>query len=867
MTHFKGMRRKATIGMVTAAMTMSMFGTALAAPVETYGTAATAYGNADTDRVSTWKNPNGDTVSVPSAQDRASIRVYGVDAGATVKAYHLIEGNYNQQGFTGWTQTAGSAAVEGGKFDSFHSVVDNVEQVVAIVNDKSDPDYNKGLIIREQNVSKIANAIINGNLTAVETKDAITTNAQIEAITLTQDETGAYYTNEAEAGTYLILVESENKGVIYNPMIVSNDYAHANDATSLSNVKQTHNPAGTGAVAQTTSTHALAAYGYGDSERGVQDDATNSYTDYSFTLESKKDGLDVSESVAWSPVGTGNNVDTYDTARTDVTYYRDVEANGNVYALSKDGTDAATYNSETGKWTPETGVKTMALLGRAYAKKSTIGLEKNIVAASTNDGQYCKYEDVKKGDTVTFDLYATIPDYSDIYFKDVEIPQGDYIYKIVDNQSVGITLPATGKVKVYAAYSDAVTAEAVATDIVKEENLLTDGTQYTFSSDAGSNSITIGFDKDWVMSADNANKKVVVRYDATVNENAISGLDGNYNEVFLDYVTNPKGAKGHKFDFSMIYTFTPTVAKVAEEGSVTWPGTEGTKNVVTIEEVTDPDATDSRITDAEAVEATTTVDKPLADAKFRLVRIGDREGVNNEGKYTMNLASASNGKEMHELFDKDGNILNENLDYWLLTSDENGYLQFDSEYMDGLDEGLYAIWEYEAPMGYTLNDRVYFIEISPEYDVTLKKFIGTDVNTTTADSTSDMTLVGGTAYSKTIGEDGKLDESERLINNYTITEYNSALAGTVDTEINPQDGAEYKAAAKYYWDGKADDLNKKVTATLNEGIEAIPNTKLTKLPSTGGIGTLIFTGAGLVLMGGALAGMKKKKEEDEPSEE
>ena len=122
-------------------------------------------------------------------------------------------------------------------------------------------------------------------------------------------------------------------------------------------------------------------------------------------------------------------------------------------------------------------------------------------------------------------------------------------------------------------------------------------------------------------------------------------------------------------------------------------------------------------------------------------------------------------------------------------SDENGYLSF-----TGLDAGTYTLQETKAPEGYSLNDTKIPVEITATYN-----------------------------------EDGTLNTYSIKVNNentstYTAT-YDANEKGKV-TDINCTPG---------HGDGPSD-------------THEIKNTKLSSLPSTGGIGTTIFTIGGCLIM-------------------
>ncbi len=125
-------------------------------------------------------------------------------------------------------------------------------------------------------------------------------------------------------------------------------------------------------------------------------------------------------------------------------------------------------------------------------------------------------------------------------------------------------------------------------------------------------------------------------------------------------------------------------------------------------------------------------------------------------------------------------------------SDENGYLSF-----TGLDAGTYTLQETKAPEGYSLNDAVIPVEITAEYndDGTLKSYVikVNNENTSTYTATYDA------------NEKGKVTE----------------------IKVEPEHEND--------WSDVSD-------------THEIKNTKLASLPSTGGIGTTIFTIGGCLIM-------------------
>lgn len=125
------------------------------------------------------------------------------------------------------------------------------------------------------------------------------------------------------------------------------------------------------------------------------------------------------------------------------------------------------------------------------------------------------------------------------------------------------------------------------------------------------------------------------------------------------------------------------------------------------------------------------------------------------------------------------------------TSDENGYLSF-----TGLDAGKYNLQETEAPDGYSLNDAVIPVEITAEYNT-----------------------------------DGTLDKYVITVNNVETSTYEATYNSTTKEITN----IDCTPGHNNDWSDVSD-------------THEIKNTKLAQLPSTGGIGTTIFTIGGCAIM-------------------
>ena len=134
---------------------------------------------------------------------------------------------------------------------------------------------------------------------------------------------------------------------------------------------------------------------------------------------------------------------------------------------------------------------------------------------------------------------------------------------------------------------------------------------------------------------------------------------------------------------------------------------------------------------------------------------------------------------------------------------EEGNDKIGTFFIKGLAEGTYWLKETKAPEGYSLNEHAYKIEITAEYEPDRKVMIKEEINGEEVEvqATVDKTL---TTWSV------KIDDKDDAL--YTYNETDGGSTG----DIYP-----------------------------------IYNTKLINLPSTGGIGTTIFTVVGVLLMVGA----------------
>lgn len=254
---------------------------------------------------------------------------------------------------------------------------------------------------------------------------------------------------------------------------------------------------------------------------------------------------------------------------------------------------------------------------------------------NSDDGYGTGYNDVadyNMGETVPFHLIGAVPDMS---------RYDTYKYIFHDTLSAGLTPPAVGDIKVYLSSDKAVGGD---TDITSSFAVTVNGQNITVSSDNIKTITNIA-----------QGMYIIVEYSATLNQDAVIGLDGNPNTVYLEYSNKPDqsgagGSTGRTPDDQVIvFTYELDVTKV-----------------------------DGRQTETK-----------LKDAKFILLNAD-----------VTKVAKITNGKFDSWLdvpnADAQGNIT------WpadsILTSAETTGLFS----IAGLDDGTYKLREIEAPAGYNL---------------------------------------------------------------------------------------------------------------------------------------------------------------------
>ena len=258
------------------------------------------------------------------------------------------------------------------------------------------------------------------------------------------------------------------------------------------------------------------------------------------------------------------------------------------------------------------------------------------------------------GDSVPFKLIGSIPDMS---------AYDTYEYIFTDTLSNGLTLQAD-TIKVYIARNPY--------DQVNNYEPLVMGADYTIDvlniCENVGGSLSIAFqDLKTNRYLTGANKEeyhyVIVTYDATLNTNAVIGLDGNPNSVDLQFSNNPNGDGLGRTTEDTVIVFTYELDGTKVDGA--------------------------------------NIDTKLEGAEFVLFNGGHTQVAHIEnGKLVgwVNLPDGYNNGNYEEIPYEVWEAFNETTNV-IMTSTAEGVFG-----VSGLDDGTYYLMEIKAPTGYNLLD-------------------------------------------------------------------------------------------------------------------------------------------------------------------
>ncbi|MCI9574278.1 MAG: isopeptide-forming domain-containing fimbrial protein [Lachnospiraceae bacterium] len=435
----------------------------------------------------------------------------------------------------------------------------------------------------------------------------------------------------------------------------------------------------------------------------------------------------------------------------------------------------------------------------AVAKKTTPDIDKEIVGGTTSDPDG-NHETAGIGDVVTYQITPTMPNYPEnatnkTLFVSDKMSEGlSFIF-----DSLEISLKDTQKEVTRRDGSKG--KDGIATFTIDK-----DGETVTIATAKKSeNGFYLNFDYDALVygtdtfvddDIDSMGLQVssvytpVIKYQAVINDKAVVGNNGNPNDAKLYYANQPNTGD----------TFEPTDKNPTPNGQT--PG----------------------VTEKEDKEIVYT---------YQLAFLKTGEGDDAE-----KLAGAVFGIYADSTCTQLIDVVKTNGDGYAVSSK--------------VKAGTYYIKELVAPQGYTLNDKVYSIEATWATATSTVTTTNREWKYTTDEPDENAVQVG---WIDTKGTD---DSSDDVF--YALDEYNVVAAdddvdnmgvSTLPASFAPAYVVYDKTEVTTTVETEARDGAGTATGLKEldgDSVGSIPNTKLASLPSTGGIGTTIFTIGGCAIM-------------------
>lgn len=435
------------------------------------------------------------------------------------------------------------------------------------------------------------------------------------------------------------------------------------------------------------------------------------------------------------------------------------------------------------------------------------------------------------GQKVTYEITGKVPDYTGY---------DEYFYVMNDTLSAGLTFD--GNVEVWLRKGDHVTPLTVVTDPADPAPT---ADVYVYTTDIGSYSFRLAF-RD-IMSYD-IGTDIIVRYSATVNENAIIGVVGNPNTVTLTYSNDPNHSDGGSSDRPGIpaETTNPPYGVTPEDITITY---------LTEIDITKYDGNPEDKKFLEGAEFTltgTSVQYVLKDVQHYVVdNTNGTYYLLNDGTYTTEAPQTEPTLEE--------------------TSEEAGYVELTEEELnaEGAPDnipGVVRVGEkYYRP--YKAGDAgTRYILVRPNNDYYAGGAVKYRLETTTELEKIETQVI----MTATSGPDGKLSFEGLGAGTYVIEEtgvpdgYNKAenLTVVVECEVPPTVTGKDNPATWSVGAGTIGSIEmgaKDDDSSIPVYKASVANFKGSLLPSTGGIGTTIFYVAGGFLVLAAVVLLVAKK--------
>lgn len=435
----------------------------------------------------------------------------------------------------------------------------------------------------------------------------------------------------------------------------------------------------------------------------------------------------------------------------------------------------------------------------AVAKKTEPKVDKEITGGTKEDNSTTDLRDTASvGDVITYEVTPTIPSYPEnatnktLFFKDT---MSEGLTFIFDSLTVGLK-KADGTTIAGITRIDTTTGAAFKID-GKDVPFATATRNVSGTAVVG---FYLNFDYDALMYGEGEDQHVftpIISYQAVLNDKAVVGDLGNPNDMKMIYTNTPNEGS----------TFKPTNDK--PEPGPDLPGYSEEEDKETV-------------------------------YTYELAFLKTGEG-NDKDKLAGAVFGIYSDKACTKLID-------------VVKTNENGYAVSSQ-----VGAGTYYIKELVAPTGYQLNEKVYAIIASQtsatttitketrkwKYTTDATKVSGEAIqvgwiDTKGSATTDDDVFYSMGAHGGVVSDDvdnmGMESLPENILPAYILYDETEVMTTTVTTNT-PGGGA----------------ASTLIDLSVNEGEEgynpsSILNTKLSGLPSTGGIGTTIFTIAGCLIM-------------------
>ena len=428
-----------------------------------------------------------------------------------------------------------------------------------------------------------------------------------------------------------------------------------------------------------------------------------------------------------------------------------------------------------------------------YVKKSEPNVDKSIVtAAGDKNGTTVSADgdNTTPSDTINFKITADIPSYkmSSVTTTETHQVEGQDVQETIITTTGTYDNPIVRVTdKLDATFTEIIDSDTTGIVVKNGTTELEKGADkdYTITVDADKKGFVIQLTEDYIFA--HGAQTITVTYSAKLRDvDAAQNFDENKNIVKLEYSNDPSDDNSVKTKEDVTYNYTFAIdGKIGGEEITTTHGGDSEKS-----------ETPGKETSYEVVkESTTTEDVTWSDYTDSLTEVQD--GTSKKPSNALAGAEFS----LYTAY-ASGDVSGDPVA--VTTSDDGGHL-----YFHGLNVGTYYVKETKAPQGYSLNSTIYKVVIDA-----------------TVDTAGILTAYSIKFYNaSTNAEAGSITYTNTATQ---VTDVYTTEGGT--TTVNEHFG----------------DVNTQIAVTVSP-LEIL-DTPLADLPSTGGMGSYLFTIIGVAVM-------------------